>query len=39
MDTVGGCRATDRANRPGAPEIPPNITYPNRNQMTALLAR
>jgi hypothetical protein len=39
MDTVGGCGATDRANRPGAPEMPPNITPRTRNRMTALLAR
>ena len=39
MDTVGGCRATDRANRPRTPEMPSNITHPTRNRMTALLAR
>jgi hypothetical protein len=26
MDTVSGCCATDRASRPGGPEMPPNIT-------------
>src|ERR1019366_2049653 len=38
MDTVGGRRATDRANRPGAPEMPSNIMRPTRNRMTPLLA-
>jgi len=39
MDAVSGCRATDRASRPGAPEMPPNITLRTWNRMIALLAR
>jgi hypothetical protein len=39
MDTASGCRATDRASRPGAPEMPPNITLRTWNRMFALLAR
>jgi hypothetical protein len=38
MDTVGGARAKDRANRPGASEMPPNITLRTRVRITALLA-
>jgi hypothetical protein len=36
MDTVGGSRETHGANRPGAPEMPPNITLRTRTQMTSL---
>jgi len=39
MDTVSGCRATDRASRPGAPEMPPNIALRTWNRMIALLPR
>jgi hypothetical protein len=28
METPSGARTTDRANRPRAPEMPPNITHP-----------
>jgi hypothetical protein len=38
MDTVGGYRAADRANRPSAPEMPSNIAHRTWNRMTALLA-
>ena len=39
METVGGARETNGTDRLGAPEMPPNITQPIRNRMTALFVR